>query len=151
MINKRTFKTERIYEEMVFYPIEIPIFYKMIKQYKSTSQEFEDTDLYNYLTCLEPVIHKLFQKIKDGNVSSAHLVFHIYEIPYLCALIDAYLTEESIDEKDEKYLYDMMERIEALYYKHYSKIKKFNLCPTDRKKHIIQNIIKEKDEYFKVP
>lgn len=137
-----------IFESVVFYPIEIPIFYKAIKGIQAMCSENDSTDLKNYLTYLEPEFKELFQSISNGRISPVNVVFHIYEIPYICVLIDTYLINEELSPEKEKYLYDILDRFECLYYKHFSKIKAFSLYSIAKKKQLLKEIQKEKKNFF---
>jgi len=143
-------KANTIFETVVFYPIEIPIFYKAIKNVKSISEESDDIDLNVFLIYLEPKFEVLLRNIQEGKISSANIVFHIYEIPYLCALIDIYLSEKCLNNKEEEHLYEILERFEILYDKHYSDIKKFNFYPITKKVNLLREIQEEKDKFFKI-
>lgn len=139
-----------VFESVVFYPIEIPIFYKVIKRINATCSDNNSTDLKNYLTYLEPRFKLLFQNISEGKISSINMIFHIYEVPYICVLIDTYLIDEKLPPEKEKYLYDILDRFEYLYYKHFSRIKPFCLYPITKKKYLLKEIQKEKKNFFKV-
>lgn len=141
-----------IFESITFYPSEIPIFYKVIKYIKSLYQGNTTKDFEKYLTYLESKFQPLFQNIREGKISSVNMVFHIYELPYVCVLIDSYLLEKNFElsSKEERYIYDILDRFELPYFKHFPKIKKFNLCPIKRKKHILKEIQQEKEKFFNV-
>ena len=102
------------------------------------------------LIYLEPKFEVLLRNIQEGKISSANIVFHIYEIPYLCALIDIYLSEKCLNNKEEEHLYEILERFEILYDKHYSDIKKFNFYPITKKVNLLREIQEEKDKFFKI-
>ena len=93
-----------VFESVVFYPIEIPIFYKAIKRINATCSDNNSTDLKNYLTYLEPRFKLLFQNISEGKISSINMIFHIYEVPYICVLIDTYLIDEKLPPRKRKIL-----------------------------------------------
>jgi hypothetical protein len=147
--NSQPQKIDFTFESIIFYPIEIPVFYKAIKSTQSMCLKNDNTDLKNYLTYLEPKFKVLLQNIYKGNISPINMVFHIYEISYICTLIDTYLIDGNLVLEKEKYLYEILERFEYLYYKHFSKIKHFNLYPITKKEYLLKEIQKEKENFFK--
>ena len=141
-----------IFESIIFYPSEIHIFYKIIKNIKSIYKGNTTEDFEKYLIYLEDKFKPFFQNICDGKISSVNMIFHIYELLYVCAIIDAYMIENDFEltPKEEKYLQDILERFELLYYKYFSKIKKFCHYPIKRKKYILKKIQQEKERFFNV-
>lgn len=129
-----------IFESITFYPSEIPIFYKAVKYIKSLYQGNTTEDFEKYLTYLESKFQPLFQNIREGKISSVNMVFHIYELPYVCVLIDSYLLEKNFElsSKEERYIYDILDRFELPYFKHFPKIK-----------NLIFVLLKEKSIYLK--
>lgn len=86
-----------IFESITFYPSEIPAFYKVIEYIKSLYQGNTTEDFEKYLTYLESKFQPLFQNIREGKISSVNMVFHMYELPYVCVLIASYLLEENFE------------------------------------------------------
>lgn len=138
------------FESIIFYPVEIPVFYQAIKCAQAMHLKNDNTDLKSYLTYLEPKFKVLLQNIYKGKISPVNMVFHIYEIPYICALIDTCLIDANLSSKKSEYLYDVSDRFEYLYSKHFSKIRKFNLYPVAKKEHLLKEIQKEKENFFKI-
>lgn len=139
-----------IFQSITFYPIEIPIFYKVIETVKSMYQDSSSEDFKKYLTYLESKFKPLFQSIRNGEISPVRMIFHIYELLYICILIDIYLIDNYLTAKEEKYLYEILDRFELFYYKYYPKIARFNLYPAKKRKYILREVQKEKARFFNV-
>lgn len=92
--------------------------YKVIKYIKSLYQGNTTEDFEKYLTYLESKFQPLFQNIREGKISSVNMVFHIYELHYVCVLIGSCLLEKNFElsSKEERYIYDILDRFELPYF-----------------------------------